>query len=72
MENLLRIELHNIIDKVPEEKLQEVYELLHDSEYSDEMKMMLDNEYDDYLKTGNVIIKKEVDKIINELLYKKD
>jgi hypothetical protein len=72
MEDSLRKELHEMIDNCPEEKLQEVYELLQDNEYSDEMKIMLDNEYEDYMKNGKVISKEEVDRIIHELLYKKD
>lgn len=71
MENL-RTEIHNLIDNAPEQKLQEVYELLQNDEYSNDMKMMLDNEYDDYQKNGEVVTKKEVDKIIHDLLYKKD
>lgn len=71
MQNL-RAELHTMIDNFPEEKLQEVYELLQDDEYSDEMKKMLDEEYEDYMKNGEVISKEEVDKIVNKLLYNKD
>ncbi|MEP6681663.1 MAG: hypothetical protein ABJA35_00310 [Parafilimonas sp.] len=71
MENSIRTELHEMIDKFPEEKLQEVYELLHDNEYSDELKGMLDNEYEDYKRTGNAISKEDVDKIIHAVLTKK-
>ena len=72
MENTLRKELHEMIDKFPEEKLQQVYELLQDDELSDEIKQILDEEYEDYLKTGEVISKEEVDRVIRGLLYKND
>jgi hypothetical protein len=71
MENTLRKELHDMIDKFPDEKLQEVYELLQDDEYSDEMKQILDEEYEDYMKTGEAVSKEEVDKIIQAILTKK-
>ena len=70
MENL-RSELHNMIDKFPEDKLQEVYELLQDNEYSDELKEILDNEFKEYQRTGEAVSKEEVDKIINEIIAKK-
>lgn len=69
MENL-RTELHNMIDKFPEEKLQEVYELLQDNEYSNELKEILDSEFEEYYRTGEVVTKAEVDKIINAILTK--
>jgi len=72
MENLLRKELHKMIDNFSDEKMQEIYELLQEDEYSDEMKQMLDEEYEDYIKTGEVVAKEEVDKLVHELLYKKD
>ena len=68
MKNSLRTELHNMIDNFPEERLQEVYEFLNDNGYSNEMKEMLDGEYNDYLKTGEVVSKEEVDRILNKLL----
>jgi len=71
MENTLRKELHDMIDKFPDEKLQEVYELLQDDEYSDDMKRMLNEEYEDYMKTGEAVSKEEVDKIIQAILTKK-
>ena len=72
MENTLRKELHEMIDKFPDERLQEVYELLQEDEYSDEFKRMLDEEYEDYMKNGEVISKEEVDKLVHDILYKKD
>ncbi|MGN6619042.1 MAG: hypothetical protein ACTHJ5_17835 [Ilyomonas sp.] len=72
MENLLRKELHRMIDNFSDEKLREIYELLQEDEYSDEMKQILDEEYEDYIKTREVVTKEEVDKLVHELLYKKD
>ena len=69
MENL-RTELHKMIDKFPEDKLQEVYELLQDTDYPDELKEMLDNEFEEYQQTGEAVSKEEVDKIINAILAK--
>jgi len=72
MESTLRKELHEMIDSFSEEKLQEVYEFLQEDELSDEMKIILDKEYEDYQKNKNAVSKEDVDKIIHELLYKKD
>ena len=72
MENTLRKELHEMIDNFSEERLQEVYDFLQEDELSDEMKIILDEEYEDYQKNKNGVSKEEVDKIIHELLYKKD
>ena len=69
MENL-RTELHKMIDKFPEDKLQEVYELLQDTDYPDELKEMLDNEFEEYQQTGEAVSKEEVYKIINAILAK--
>ncbi|HEX5150349.1 MAG TPA: hypothetical protein VFW07_02810 [Parafilimonas sp.] len=69
MENL-RTELHNMIDKLQEDKLQEVYELLQDTDYPDELKEILDNEFEEYKRTGEAVSKEEVDKIINAILAK--
>ena len=70
MENLLRKELHEMIDNFSDEKLQEVYQLLQDDEYSDEMKKMLDEEYEDYERTGEAVSKEEVDKLYKQFLQK--
>ena len=70
MENSLRKELHEMIDNFSEEKLQQVYELLQEDELSDEMKMILNGEYEDYQKTGNIIAKEDVDKVIHSILSK--
>ncbi len=71
MEDTLRKELHEMIDNFSEEKLQEVYELLQEDEYSDEIKRILDEEYEDYERTGEAVSKEEADKIIQAILYKK-
>ena len=70
MENL-RTELHNMIDKLQEDKLQKVYELLQDTEYPDELKEILDNEFEEYQRTGEAVSKEEVDKTIQAILSKK-
>ena len=69
MENL-RTELHKMIDKFPEDKLQEVYELLQDTDYPDELKEMLYNEFEEDQQTGEAVSKEEVYKIINAILAK--
>ncbi len=72
MENNLRKELHEMIDSFPDERLQEVYDLLQDDELPDELKQILDEEYENYQKTKEAVTKEEADKMINEILYKKD
>jgi len=34
------------------------------------MKIILDREYEDYQKTGNIIAKEDVDKVIHSILSK--
>lgn len=64
----MRQKLHTMIDNFPEERLQEVYELLQDEEYSGEMKQMLDAEYDDYQKNGEAISKDDVSSMVHQVL----
>jgi len=70
MENQIRQKLHTMIDNFPEERLQEVYNLLNEEEYSDEMKQVLQEEYTDYQKNGEAVSKEEVDDMIRLVLGK--
>lgn len=67
----LRQKLHSLIETYSEEKLDEIYDLLKEDEYSDDFKAMLDNEFEQYQKDGEVISRTEIDKIIEQLLHPK-
>lgn len=67
----LRQKLHSLIETSSEEKLDEIYDLLKEDEYSDDFKAMLDNEFEQYQKDGEVISRTEIDKIIEQLLHPK-
>ena len=67
----LRKKLHSLIDNSPEEKLQEVYDLLEEGDYTDEFKKELEEEYAAYEKDDTVISKDEIDKLVEELIHGK-
>ena len=69
--NTLREKLHTLIDNSPEEKLQEVYNLLEEGDYTDEFKKELEEEYAAYEKDDTVISKDEIDKLVEELIHGK-
>ncbi len=66
----LREKLHALIDSSSPDKLLEVYSVFED-DYTNEFKAQLDEEYADYQKNGEVILKEEMDKTIENLLYGK-
>ncbi|MGI8582697.1 MAG: hypothetical protein ACR2KX_10885 [Chitinophagaceae bacterium] len=68
---VLREKLHSLIDNSSADKLEEVYHLLNDEEYSDAFKAELDEEYSSYQKHGEVISKEELDNLIQQLLNAK-
>ncbi|HEY5369710.1 MAG TPA: hypothetical protein VIJ75_12030 [Hanamia sp.] len=65
----LRQKLHSLIETSSEEKLDEIYDLLSEDEYSDDFKAMLDNEFEQYQKDGEIIARTEIDKIVEQLLH---
>ena len=68
---IIREKLHKLIDDMPEDKLNEVYTALIEEDYSDEFKAELDEEYAAYKKDGEVIAREDVDKLIEQMLYRK-
>ncbi len=67
----LREKLHTLIDNSTEDKLQEVFHILQDEEYSESFKAELDAEFVSYQKDGESISKEEIDKMVEQLLYPK-
>ncbi len=65
----LREKLHELIDNSSEDKLQQVYSLLEDEEYSNELKEELDEEFENYKKDKEVISKEDLDAMVDRLLY---
>lgn len=68
--SILREKLHELIDNSSEDKLMEVFNVFEDN-YTNEFKTQLDEEYADYEKNGKVISKKEIDGVIEQLLFGK-
>ena len=64
----LRKKLHLLIDTSSDDKLEEIYDLFQEDEYSEDFKAMLDNEYEQYQKDGEGISRAEMDKMIQQLL----
>ena len=58
-----------LIDNSPEEKLQEVYDLLEEGDYTYEFKKELEEEYAAYKKDNTVISKEEIDKLVEEFIH---
>ena len=59
------------VDNSSEEKLQEIYNLLEESDYTDKFKKQLEEEYVAYEKDDTVISKEEIDKLVEELIHGK-
>ena len=66
--SVLRNKIHEIIDSSDEETLQSVYQLLQQTEYTDEFKNILNEELADYQKGKKVISKEDMDLLIQEVL----
>ena len=67
----LREKLHTLIDESPADKLEEVYDLLNNHDYSDTFKEELDAEFTSYQKDGESISKEEIDRLVEKLLHHK-
>jgi hypothetical protein len=66
-----RAQLHAFVENIPEERIQEIYEILENAEtyYSDEFKAELDAEYADYQLNGGGFTQEQVEDEVNTLLY---
>jgi len=65
----LRQKLHSLVETSSEDKLEEIYDLFQDNEYSNDFKAMLDNEYEQYQKDGEVVSRNQVNKLIEQLFH---
>ena len=65
----LREKLHSLIDNSSADKLEEVYQMLSDEEYSDSFKAELDEEFSSYQKNGEVISMDKINKMVQQLLH---
>lgn len=65
----LRQKLHSLVETSSEDKLEEIYDLFQDNEYSDDFKAMLDNEYEQYQKDGEVVSRNQLNKLIEQLFH---
>ena len=68
---ILKQKLHSLIEISSEEKLEEMYNFFNEDEYTDSFKAMLDEEFEQYQKNEESVERKEIDKMVNELLHPK-
>ncbi len=70
---ITRERLHTLVDKIPEGRLQDVFEILDyaEGEYSDEFKAVLDAEFSDYQVNRSGFTKQEVWQEISQVLNKR-
>ena len=68
--SVLKMKIHALVDNSDEETLQAIYQLLNESEYTDEFKNVLDEEQADYYKNKEMISKESMDNLIREILKK--
>ncbi len=67
----LREKLHTLIDKSTNDKLEEIFHLLQEEEYSDTFKSELDAEFASYQKDGETVSKEEINKMVEQMLHGK-
>jgi len=67
----LRDKIHQLVGNSDDEDLQAVYQILQQTEYTDEFKNLLNEEFGDYQKPKKVISKEEMDLLIKEVLKKR-
>ena len=69
----VREKLHMLIDNAPDDKLDDMLELLdaENYEYTDVFKAELDAEYEDYQLNKSGTSKNEVDAMVEKILYRK-
>lgn len=68
--SVLKNKIHALVDNSDEEMLQAVYQLLNESEYTEEFKNILNEEQADYYKNKEVISKEAMDNLIRKILKK--
>jgi len=66
----LRDKIHQLVGNSDDEDLQAVYQILQQTEYTDEFKNVLNEEFADYQKTKKVINKKKIELLKKEELKK--
>lgn len=64
----LKDKLHLLIENSSDDKLEHVYSILEQTDYTDEFKAMLDEEYKAYQSDTAGDSRSDVDKLVNELL----
>ena len=67
----LREKLHTLIDKSTNDKLEEIFHLLQEEEYSDTFKSELDAEFASYQNDGETVSKEEINKMVEQMLHGK-
>jgi len=67
----LREKLHTLIDKSTNDKLEEIFHLLQEEEYSDTFKSELDAEFASYQKDGETVSNEEINKMVEQMLHGK-
>ena len=70
MDTSLKEKVHALVDSSNEEMLEAVFQLLSESEYTDDFKSILNEEQADYYKNKEVISQETLDRLVKEVLKK--
>ena len=63
-----RKEIQNLIDTTSEDKLEQIYQILLEDDYSEEFKTMLEEEFDDYNRTHEVLSSSDINLLVEKAL----
>ncbi len=66
----LKEKLHILIENSNDDRLEQVYSILEQMDYSEEFKAILDEEYNAYRSDATGDSRSDVDKLVNSLLRK--
>lgn len=66
----LKDKIHQLVENSDEEMLEAVYQLLQQTDYTEEFKNILNEEFSDYQRNKQAISKAEMDALIQEVLNK--
>ena len=64
--------IHNLVDSSNDDVLQSVFQLLEETEYTDDFKNILNDEFADYQKNKSGISKKSLDAFFGKLPHIQD
>lgn len=67
----LRKEIQSLINTTSEHKLEQIYQILQEDEYSEEFKSMLEEDFEDYQKSHEVLSISEINTLVEKVMSSK-